>query len=211
MWIDLTVTVRSGMVHWPSDPGVEVRRVKDIGKGDSSTVSLISMGCHSGTHMDAPLHFFPGGKGLDQLPLEAVIGQARVIAIRDKKSIKPEELRRHAIRKGERLLFKTVNSGYWRSGGFRKDFVSISPEAAQFLVKKGVRTVGIDYLSVGAYGAGAPTHKTLLKAGIWIIEGLDLFRVSPGSYDLICLPIKIAHSDGAPCRALLSPASQKKH
>ncbi len=192
------------MVRWPSDPAVEVRRVRDMGKGDSSTLSRICMGAHSGTHMDAPLHFIRSGKSVDRLPLDAVIGPARVVGIKDRKQITPAELARHRIHRGERILLKTANSGYWKAGGFRKDFVSISPEAAAYLAACRVRTVGIDYLSVGAYGNGSATHRTLLAAGIWIIEGLDLSGIRPGSHRLICLPLKITGSEGAPARAVIA-------
>jgi arylformamidase len=204
-WLDVSVTLHSGMVHWPDNPPVHFERMLDIDRGDVCNVSKFSMGSHTGTHMDAPLHFVRGGKGLDEMPLDATIGPARVIEIQDHESIKPDELRSQAIQRGERILFKTLNSTHcWKTDNFVEDFVSISPEAAQYLASLHILTVGVDYLSVGGYkSGGAETHRALLEAGIWIIEGLNLSQVTPGLYDLICLPIKVAHSDGAPARAIL--------
>lgn len=204
-WIDVSVAFRTGMVHWPDNPPIRITRILDMEHGDACTLSKISMGAHSGTHMDAPVHFLRGGKGLDEMPLSAVIGPARVIAIRDPDCIRVEELRPHRIRRGERILFKTRNSArVWKTDGFIKEFVYLSTEAGRYLAARRVRTVGVDYLSVGGYKKNGPeVHRALLKAGIWIIEGLDLLRVRPGEYDLICLPLKIAHSDGAPARAVL--------
>jgi arylformamidase len=204
-WIDVSVPLRTGMVRWPGDPGVAITPFKAIERGGSSNVSLISMSAHTGTHMDAPLHFFVGGKGLDTMPLEATIGPARVIGIRDRESVKVPELRPHRIRRGERILFKTFGSAQrWRKPDFDENYVYITSEAARFLAARGVRTVGVDYLSVGGYRKdSAETHRVLLGAGIWIIEGLNLSRVKPGRYELVCLPLRIANSDGAPARAAL--------
>jgi arylformamidase len=206
-WIDISVTIQNGMVSWPDNPEVKVERVMQMEKGDVCNVSNLSLGAHTGTHMDGLLHFIPKGKGLDKMPLEAAIGPARVIEITDKESIKPAELTPHRLREGERILFKTRNSKRsWKLNKFDEDFVYISKEAAQVLVDKGVQTVGVDYLSVGGFKKDGPeTHQVLLGAGIWVIEGLNLAKVPPGKYDLICLPIKILDSDGAPARAILRP------
>ncbi|MFH1440637.1 MAG: cyclase family protein [Candidatus Omnitrophota bacterium] len=205
-WIDISLTISSGMVHWPGDPAVRVNRTKNMDKGDSNNVSLISMGSHTGTHMDAPCHFFSRGKSLDKMPLGAVIGPARVLGITDTKCITEQELKRCRIKRGERILFKTKNSSFWKSNVFQKDFVYITPEAAKYLSDAGVSVIGVDYLSVGSYKKdGAATHKTILGAGIWIIEGLNLSGVKPGKYDLCCLPLKILDSDGAPARAVICP------
>lgn len=204
-WIDISVQLHTGMAHWPDNPPVQVGYMLHTGRGDICTVSTLSMGSHSGTHMDGPFHFLPEGQGLHEMPLDAAIGRARVIEIHDPESIKPDELRPYHIQQGERLLFKTLNSTRcWKTDAFVEDFVYISQEAARYLASLGVRTVGIDYLSVGGYAKdGFETHWALLEAGVWIIEGLDLSQVEPGVYELICLPIKIADSDGAPARAII--------
>jgi len=208
--IDISVMLHADMVHWPGDPSVVITRTSDIARGDSATVSRLSMGSHTGTHMDAPRHFIRGGKGLDDMPLETTVGPARVIAIRNANVITPEELRQHRIRRGERILFRTRNSTRcWKADRFVKDFVSLAPEAARFLAQCCVRMVGVDYLSVGSYRQrnGAEVHRILLGAGIWILEGLNLSHVRPGPYELLCLPLRIFQSDGAPARAILRPIS----
>lgn len=204
-WIDVSVMLRTGMVHWPDNSDVRIERVLDMQNGAVCNVSHLSLGAHTGTHMDAPLHFIRDGVGLETMPFDATIGPARVIEIKDKESIKPAELKGKRLRKGERILFKTRNSRRsWKTDRFDEDFVYISKEAAQFLVDRGIQTVGVDYLSVGGYRKdGRETHQILLGAGMWIIEGLDLAKVTPGSYDLVCLPLKILNSDGAPARAIL--------
>jgi arylformamidase len=209
-WVDISVPIRDAMIHWPSDPLVSIKRVEDIEKGDTANVSAISMGAHSGTHVDAPIHFIKEGKGVDHVSLDTVIGRARVIEISDTESIKPEELARHRIRRGERILFRTENSSHvWQKNEFVEDFVFISDTAADFLVDRGVRLIGVDYLSVGSFNhGGSYVHKTLLGSGIWIIEGLNLSNVTAGKYDLICLPLRIVGGDGAPARAILKPASR---
>jgi len=210
-WIDVSVMLRTGMVSWPGDPPARISHAKEIERGDPCTVSLLEMGAHTGTHMDAPAHFVRGGIGIDEMPLDAAIGSARVIPIRDRKSIKPDELARYRIRRGERVLFKTHNSDHaWDTDSFVEDFVYLSATAAQYLVERQVRLVGVDYLSVGGFRAdGVETHQALLKAGIWIIEGLNLKRVRPGRVQLVCLPLKISGGDGAPARALVRPSAKR--
>jgi arylformamidase len=177
----------------------------DMKRGDVANVSKMSLGSHTGSHMDAPVHFVRDGEGMDRMPLGATMGRARVIEIQDPVSIKPDELGPHAIGRGERVLFKTRNSvRRWWEDDFIEDFVYVSQEAARHLADRGVRTVGIDYISVGGfYEDGSETHQALLGADIWIIEGLDLSGVDPGEHELICLPLKVNDGDGAPARALL--------
>ena len=181
-WIDVSVPIRTGMVHWPGDPAVLVERTKDLARGDAANVSRLDLGAHSGTHMDAPRHFIADGAAIDEMPLDAAIGPARVIPIEHPRAVLPEELEQHRLRAGERVLFRTRNSERcWKSKTFVKDFVYISAAAAQFLARRKVRTVGIDYLSVGGYvHDGIETHRALLGAGIWLIEGLNLAAVQPG-------------------------------
>ena len=204
-WIDISVSLHSGMVHWPDNPPVKIERLKDMNRGAVCNVSVMSLGAHTGTHMDAPLHFFKNGKSLDKLPLEATIGPARVVEIKDREMVRPDELRAHNLRRGERILFKTRNSSRcWKTDAFVENFVYISREAAQYLVDRGIRTIGVDYLSVGGFRRdGLETHRILLGAEVWIIEGINLSKVKPGGYELVCLPLKVLGSDGAPARALL--------
>jgi arylformamidase len=204
-WLDVTVPVHPGMVRWPGDPIVKVSRRLDMARGDDINLSMISMGAHTGTHIDAPGHFLRFGKSIDQMPFSAMVGPARVIEIRDPESIKVVELATHRIRRGERILFRTRNSRRcWRAKHFVKDYVHISREGARFLAARQVAIIGVDYLSVGGFKEeGHEVHLTLLGAGVWLIEGLDLSRVRSGRYDLIALPLKMKGADGAPARVLL--------
>jgi arylformamidase len=211
-WIDISVPMYSGMVHWPDNPAVRIERIQDLSRGDAANVSRLELGAHTGTHMDAPRHFLADGAGLDELPLDATIGPARVIPIVHPNAIHPEELEVHSLRAGERVLFRTRNSERcWKTDRFVEDFVYISAAAAKYLVQRKVRTVGIDYLSVGGYvHDGVETHQILLGAGVWLIEGLNLAAVKPGAYELICLPLRVVGADGAPARAVLRPRGRRE-
>lgn len=211
-WIDISVTIKTGMANWPGNPKTEIKHFHSIAKGAEANVSHISMGAHTGTHMDAPFHFLSEGKGIDSIPLDAAIGKARVIEIKDPESIKVDELKAHNIRRGERILFKTRNSKYcYQSDIFIKDFVYISADAAKFLAARKIKSLGIDYFSVGGFSKdGEATHHALLKGDIWIMEGLNLSKVKPGEYELICLPLKLFEGDGAPARAIIRPWANKK-
>lgn len=204
-WIDVSVMLRPGLVSWPQDPPLRMARAMEMSRGDPCNITTLDMAAHTGTHMDGPRHFIADGAGLDEMPLSAVMGPARVIEIEDPSTINPEELEKQAIRQGERLLFKTKNSDEpWDRKPFQRTFVHFSVEGARYLADRGVTTVGIDYLSVGGMDeSGDTVHRVLLGAGIWIIEGLWLGDVAPGEYDLICLPLKIFQSDGAPARAVI--------
>ena len=203
--IDISVSLVHGMIHWPGDPDVSITQPALIENGEHYNLTSLEMSVHTGTHMDAPRHAIAHGLPIDAMPLDATIGPCRVIEIEDPVAVCRAELERHRPQPGERLLFKTRNSQcYWPDYPFDEHFVSISEEAARYLVECGVQTVGIDYLSVGGFHhEGLETHESLLGAGIWIIEGLYLGHVAEGSYELICLPLKIPGADGAPCRACL--------
>jgi arylformamidase len=210
-WIDVTIPLRNGMPEWPGDKPFERTLTHTIAGGAGNNLSQFSCSAHIGTHMDAPLHFLPDAPSMDALAIEAVVGRARVIRIRDAEAVCPEELEAHALQPGDRVLFRTRNSERrLAEREFATDFVYVSPDAARYLVERGVRTVGVDYLSVGAFReeSGRETHRVLLAAGIWIIEGLNLADVEPGEYELICLPLRLAGSDGAPARAVLRRAEQ---
>lgn len=206
-WIDITLPLTNGMLHWPGDPPFIRTFIKKIGRSSSCNLSKIDMGVHSGTHIDAPLHFIQKGPSIEKVPIEHCIGPARVIAIRDKKKISLKELISKKLRKGERILFKTCNSLFWyKKNEFDKGFVYLSIDAAKYLQDKQIKFVGIDYLSIGGTtpeSKGRGVHKILLSSGSVIAEGLDLSGVTEGRYDLICLPLKIVGSEGSPARVLL--------
>lgn len=203
-WIDVSMPLVNGMTVWPGDPPPLFEQTAWIEKGDLCNVTRMNVSVHTGTHMDAPRHFLRNGAGMDALPLEAVMGPARVIETHDAVAVRPGELPRD-LQAGERLLLKTPNSGRnLLDLPFAEDFVFISREAARLLAEAGVQTVGVDYLSVGGFRQDlVETHEVLLEAGIWIIEGLDLRHIEPGEYEMACLPLKIIGSDGAPARAAL--------
>ena len=206
MFIDVSMEITDGMLHWPSDPAIEIDNYSQIKKGAAANNSKITCGVHTGTHIDAPKHFVDDGIGIDKLDLNKLIGNCRVIEVPPGVSpISKEFIEPLDIKKGDRLLFKTKNSE-WINGGdknFHTDYVCVNPEASKYMVEKGVVLVGVDYLSVEGYHIGHDTHKTLLGAGVVIIEGLNLFNVEPGEYNLTALPVKIKDSNGAPARVIL--------
>lgn len=203
---DITISIHPQMPIWPGDPTVQIERVSQIEAGDNANVSHIAMSAHTGTHVDAPFHFLQQGITLEQVPLDWFVGPATVLEILDVDLITARDLENAAIPAGtERLLIKTRNSEIWASGEtqFQTDFVALSPDAAQYLVDRGVKLVGIDYLSIAPYKQSRPTHKILLGAEIVVLEGVDLSAVTPGHYTLYCLPLKLDGADGAPARVIL--------
>jgi arylformamidase len=207
-WIDITVPIRPGMHVFPGDPPFRVELVKSIGRDhEVCNLSRIDMGAHTGTHVDAPVHFIAGASGAEAVPLDALIGPAWVVdATKLTEHINEGVLSRLPIPEGEpRLLFKTPNSALWDQDGFSEDFIGLTDGAARGLVDGGIRLVGADYLSIAPHGRAAPTHRVFLEAGVVILEGLDLRDVAPGPYDLLCLSLRIVGCDGAPARVLLRP------
>jgi len=201
--IDISLPMKDAMVCWPGDPAFRVRQVVEIGPESPCNITEIAGGVHTGTHMDSMRHFIAGGTPMDEMPLEAVIGPARVLQI-DGPVIDRASLEPHRPQKGERLLFKTSNSELrYKDDNFYEDYVGVDDSAAKYLVECGVRTVGLDYLSIAPWADLISTHITLLGAGVWVIEGLNFKGVDAGDYELLCLPLKIQGSDGAPCRAVL--------
>lgn len=203
---DISIPISTDMPVYPGDPAVTIEPVLQISKGDLANVSRLSFGNHTGTHVDPPVHFVPGGRTVDQLDLDTLYGLAIVVDMLPiEKVITASDLDRAKLSpRTQRMLFKTRNSELWDKSGFQKDFVAFSPDAAEWLVAHGVRLVGIDYLSAEAYSAPQPlAHRALLGAGVIIVEGLNLSNIAPGDYTLACLPIRIKNGDGAPARAIL--------
>lgn len=211
-WIDISVPIHDAMVRWPGDPAVQVQRTHAIEHGDEANLTQLSMSAHTGTHMDAPLHYLPGSASMDALPFTAIIGPARVVSVTTPGPISRHTLESAGIQVGERLLLKTRNSDHlWSKRAFNPRFTALSLEAARWFARQRIRLLGIDYLSVGPCNdEGAEVHRALLGAGIWIIEGLNLMAVKPGPYELICLPLRLAGAEGAPARALLRPLATQE-
>jgi arylformamidase len=208
-WIDISFPISADMIYWPQDPiPPSVETFTSTSENGTVTMSHLKINTHHGTHVDALRHFDPQGTTIDQMPLDTIMGPARVIELEDTESIKPAELTRHDLQAGERILFKTVNSTYYKRGVFVEDFVYISNEASHFLKERKVAVVGIDYLAVGSFkdrDSLIEVHQTLLTSGIWILEGLNLSGVAPGHYEIICLPIKIKDGDAGQARAIIRP------
>ena len=204
---DVSMPVRTGGLVYPNNPPISITPVQSIAAGNTANVSRIDLGSHTGTHVDAPLHFMEGGAGVDELPLDVLIGPARLIAFGDDVlAVGEAELRRHDLTGVTRLLIRTRNSAWLASGSteFHPDFTHVAPDGAEYLVSLGVRLVGVDYLSVEQFhSAEHRTHRTLLDHGVLIVEGLVLSEPPPGEYDLYCLPLLLAGLDGAPARAVL--------
>lgn len=209
-YVDVSVPLVPGLVPlYPGDTELVVRREQHRAHGDPANVSSLTCSLHCGTHVDAPVHFFDGQPGVDTVPLETLIGPAWVADATDVTDVLDDAaLSRVDIPdEAERVLFKTSNSALWDAPRFVEDFVTVSPEGARTLAGRGIRLVGIDYLSIASYREPAPTHEVLLRAGVTIVETLDLRAVEPGWWRLTCLPLRIPGADGAPARAVLERPS----
>jgi len=203
---DITLTISPDLPTWPGDPGIELVRVEKIEDGSNANVSRVDMGVHTGTHVDAPFHFLQDGTTIDKINLSLLTGRAYVLHLPDVEVITAAVLEEAQIPpRTRRVLFKTRNSDLWVNAepDFHTDFVGLSEDGAEYLVRRGVKLVGVDYLSIAPYKNSRPTHEKLLEAGVVIVEGLDLSEVSQGRYTIYCLPSKLANSDGAPARAIL--------
>jgi arylformamidase len=203
--IDISVPIRPGMHVWPDDPPVVLERISSMADGAHANVSRLDFGVHAGTHIDAPIHFLADGVGADLVPLGALIGPAVVVdATAVDRHLDANVLQALAIPEGtERVLLRTRNSELWASDRFEAGFLGVTEDGARWLVERGVRLVGIDYLSIAPFGDSVPTHRALLGGGVAVLEGTDLRGVEPGAYELVCAPLRIVGADGAPARAVL--------
>lgn len=204
---DVTLTMRPDMPVWPGDHPVELYRDEKIEEGANANVSILSISVHTGTHVDSPYHFLNDGTAVDVLPLEVLIGPVQVVELTGNATV----IDAHVVENLnllpgiERLLFKTRNSDFWSEEPqvFHPDFVGIDEAASRILVDKGIKLVGIDYLSIAPFKKSRPTHEVFLKAKVVLIEGLNLTNIHPGKYTLYCLPLKLKNTDGAPARTIL--------
>jgi arylformamidase len=204
---DVTRPLSPSLPVYPGDPAIDMSPVTQLAWGDVANVSRVVLSSHSGTHLDAPRHFFATGASIDALDLHVLVGPAHVYALPCRSHITVDDLQAFDLTGVERVLFKTSNSALWSYPGFYADYVALTTPAARLLVERGVRLVGIDYLSVDAYACqDFPVHRTLLGAGVVILEGLDLQAVPPGCYELCALPLLLQDGDGAPARVILRHA-----
>ena len=202
--IDISMSLENGMLAWPASPGYALEPFKKISEGASSNVSKLSLSTHCGTHVDAPRHFIEKGDTLDEIPLDVFVGKARVFNAGLRKRIDREFLEKLDFDGVERALFRSVNSAYLGEKRFRRNYVYFSEDGARFLVEKNIKLLGTDYLSVeNLADKKRPAHHILLRAGIVLLEGINLLKVKEGDYELICLPLKVIGADGAPARAIL--------
>jgi len=203
---DLTLPITPDLIVWPGDPPLEFTQPYHLERGDICTVTRMSLSVHTGTHLDAPAHFVRRGAGVETLPLATLIGPALLVEALETSAITAEILANLPIPPHtERLLVKTRNAARWAAGEthFYKEYVAVTADGARWLVEHGVKLIGVDYLSVAPFNELVEPHEILLEAGIIPVEGLNLHGVPPGLYQLVCLPLLIPGSDGAPCRTVL--------
>jgi arylformamidase len=192
---DVTVPLSPEVPTYPGDPPFELRQVRKLADGEAYNATSIHLGAHLGTHVDAPSHFLAGGATVDLLPLEILMGKARVVEVLVRERIDRSDLR---------VLLKTRMSGQMHKPQVQEDYVYLTVDAADYLAQAGIKLIGIDYLSVDRFGTvDYPSHHALLEAGVVIVEGLDLSEVEPGEYDMTCLPLRIVGAEGAPARVIL--------
>jgi arylformamidase len=212
-WFDISVPIRTGMATFDGDPEVRLERVVSMADGAVCNVSRLTFGVHSGTHVDAPVHFIDGGAGIERIAPSILIGTCQVVDLQGHRGpIDGTAVESLTLPEGTmRVLLKTPNSALWNDQGFRSDFSGVTADGASALIDRGVRLVGADYLSIAPFGNPTPTHRLLLEAGVVIVEGLDLRKIEPGTWELVCLPLLIPGSDGGPARALVGrPARPTK-
>jgi arylformamidase len=204
---DISLSLSFDTVRWATAQPFELIERKRMRRGDTNNSSSVHQSVHAGTHVDAPFHFLADGATIESLPLETFIGPARVCASNPGSRITGADVASAALQGETRVLFKTRNSGLLRKREYDPSFAPFSVDAAKALVDLGVRLVGLDYLSAAAADEQVPVHRAFLEHGVILLEGIDLSEVPPGRYELICFPVKIAGSDGAPCRAVLRELS----
>ena len=200
---DISLKLTDETVRWVTAPPFELEERRRMSKGDPNNSSALNMSVHSGTHVDAPFHFVADGNTIDQLPVDRFIGPALVFAVEAERYITKEHVAGIQLGGATRVLFKTRNSALLHKQEYNPDFVAFSVEAAQSLVERGVELVGLDYLSIAHADEQVPVHRAFLDHGVVLLEGIDLSDVTPGHYELMCLPIPLGDADGAPCRAVL--------
>lgn len=202
---DISVPVKTGGLVYPGNPDIAIELQQAVARGAGANVSTIHFGSHTGTHVDAARHFFDDADPVDKIDLETLIGPAIVIAFDESlMSVGVSDLEKHDLKDHKRVLLRTRNSSFLLDNEFHRDYTYLAPDGAEYLVSQGVKLVGIDYLSIEQFHSGHHrTHRTLLEKNVVIVEGLNLGKIDPGEYELICLPLRLEGLDGAPARAVL--------
>lgn len=207
---DVSLPISNDLPVWPGDSPILLTTTMSISKGDKCNLTKMEMGTHTGTHIDAPSHFIHNGATVDSIPIEILIGPCFVIELGSKAFIGKDDFQNHNLDGHSRILIKTRNSERWAKNiaSFDTNYVSLGIHAAQYLIERNIRLIGIDYLSIEAFQSdGSPVHKLLLKNNVTILEGLNLSGVNAGAYELICMPLNLQGCDGAPARVLLREQS----
>ena len=206
---DISLAIEPGLPTWPTSEGFRIRRAMRVAAGDPANVSIVEMDVHTGTHVEAPLHFLDGTDALEAVELDRFVGPAQVVEVAGP-AVTADGLAGLAIPPGTaRLLVKTGNSARWAAGwgAFDERYVALTRDAAQWVVERGIRLIGIDHLSIEQFDDGGETHRILMRAGVVILEGLNLHGIDPGAYTLVAAPIRLAGTEAAPARALLIDAA----
>jgi len=206
-YIDISLSLSNDLPVWPGDPSIDLKKTMSMDNGDPCNVTHLNMGVHAGTHIDSPHHFLNNNITVEKMRMETLIGTVFVVEILENISIiNSSVLENSNIPLGiDKLLIKTKNSLRWKTNDrvFHKKFIAIEKSGAEWIVERNIKLIGVDYLSVAPFNDGAPTHRVLLEKNVIVVEGLNLYDVTEGYYELICLPLKILGSDGAPARAVL--------
>ncbi|MDA7818348.1 cyclase family protein [Sulfurimonas sp.] len=203
MIYDITLGISNSTITWPGNPKVNISKKNSIASGDICNVTNIDIGAHTGTHIDAPYHFVENGKKTESISIDNLIGVCYVLEVETKSLIELKHIENIDFTKYKKILFKTMNSQYLLQKEFNENFIALSLDAAEYLIDKGVHLIGIDYLSIESFYSDGSVHKKLLGNNIVVLEGINLLEVSEGEYELICLPLKVIGSDGAPSRVIL--------
>jgi arylformamidase len=209
---DISLTLSNDLPVWPGDPAINLSLASSIKQGADANVTFIRMGAHTGTHLDAPCHFIDEARSVEDLSLDVLIGPVQVIELPDSVDLITRQVLEATSIESERVIFKTKNTSFWKDKGseFQKEFVAISGDGAEYLAELGIKLVGVDYLSVAPFDDGIMPHRALLGRNVIPLEGLYLEEVQAGFYELICLPLKIKGSDGAPARVVLIQNADQK-
>jgi arylformamidase len=195
-YIDISRPLSGRTISYPGDTPPQFAQ-RDQGL---YLISELKMNSHSGTHIDAPVHYLKTGLTIDTIPLDHLIGRCRVLDLREAGSEIAAAHLRGRIGTAQRLLLKTTASGNER---FEEDYPHLTSDAARLLSKRGIVCVGIDSFSIEAFVCDGSVHRELLGNGCLIIELLDLSAVKEGDYDLVALPLRLEGLDGSPARAIL--------
>lgn len=202
--LDITLSIDGRLVLYPGDPPPAVHRLSSIAEGAALTASSLELGCHVGTHVDAPLHFLRDGASLDELSLDHFHGPAHVVDMCGRDAITAADVASIRVPTATHILFKTKNSQLLKQRSFRKDYCYVTPEATEGLLALDPLSIGIDYYSLDPpEGDSFSSHLAVARRGLPVFVCLNLADVEPGEYRLSAFPLKVPGLEASPVRALL--------